>query len=162
MKKENIHSPYEIFFIAASAFSKIEQRHNFFELVFIRSGTGKHYLNESECDYHAGQLFLITPEDTHHFTVEKETEFFFLRFNNIHIEHNNFSRHNLQRLEYILKNASHINDCILRNVFDKGFIPWVIEAIYKEQTQKDLYKEDLVHELVNTIIIIAARSMAKF
>lgn len=161
MKKEDTQTPYEITFITSNACSKFEQQHNFIELIFIRSGTGKHYLNHSECDYYPGHLFLITPEDTHHFEVENQTDFFSLRFNNIQIEKNNFSRQNLQGLEYILKNASHINECILKNVFDKGFVPWVIEAIYKEQTVKDLYTEDMVHEMVNTMLIIAARNIAK-
>lgn len=162
MSKENLHTSYEIFFGAARVCSKHEHGHNFFELAYIRSGTGTHVLNQSGCDYHAGQLFLITPEDTHHFDIETRTEFFFLRFNNIFLKKSNFGTDSLQRLEYILQNANHHNGCILKNCADRSFVGPVVETIYQELTVKDLYNEDLVHQLVNTLIIIVARNIAKF
>ena len=162
MSKENLHTPYEIFFGADKICSTHEHGHNFFELVYIRSGTGKHFLNLSECDYHAGQLFLVTPEDTHYFDIETRTEFFFLRFKNIFLKKSNFGTDSLQRLEYILQNANHHNGCILKNYADKGFVQPVVETICQELTVKDLYNEELVHQLVNTLIIIVARNIAKF
>lgn len=162
MKKETLHTPYEISFNEAEVCSKFEHGHNFFELAFIRSGTGKHSLNQSECKYHAGQLYLITPEDTHHFLIETKTEFFFLRFTNMYLEKNNFGRDSLQRLEYILQNANHHNECILKNISDRNFIVPVIETIYQETTFKHLYNEDLIHQLINTLIIIVARNIANF
>lgn len=162
MKKETLHVPYEISFIESEVCSKFEHGHNFFELVFIRSGTGKHVLNQSECNYHPGQLYLITPEDTHHFIIESRTEFFFLRFTNVYLEKNNFGRNTLQRLEYILQNANHHNECILKNISDRGFVVPVVETIYQEHLFKDLYNEDLIHQLINTLIIIVARNIANF
>ena len=162
MKKETLHTPYEISFNEAEVCSKFEHGHNFFELAFIRSGTGKHILNQSECKYHPGQLYLMTPEDTHHFLIETKTEFFFLRFTNMYLEKNNFGRDSLQRLEYILQNANHHNECILKNISDRSFIVPVIDTIYQELTFKRLYNEDLIHQLINTLIIIVARNIANF
>lgn len=157
-----LHSAYEINFVEADVCSKFEHGHNFFELAYIRSGTGKHFLNQSECIYHAGQLFLITPEDTHHFVIETRTAFFFLRFNNIYLKKNNLGSDSLQLLEYILQNTNHLNDCILQNIADRTFVGPVIDTIYQEQNVKDLYNEDLIQQLVNTLIIIVARNIAKF
>jgi AraC-like DNA-binding protein len=162
MNKESLHAPYEINFVSAEVCSKFDHGHNFFELAYIRSGTGKHFLNQSECSYHSGQLFLITPEDTHHFVIESKTDFFFLRFNNFYLDENNFGRDSLQRLEYILQNTNHLNDCVLQNIVDRSFVRPVIDAIYQEQHVKDLYNEDLIQQLVNTLIIIVARNIAKF
>lgn len=162
MKKETLHTPFEISFDETEVCSKFEHGHNFFEMAYIRSGTGRHILNQSECNYHAGQLYLITPEDTHHFVVETKTAFFFLRFNNIYLEQNNFGRDSLQRLEYILQNVNHQNECILKNIADRSFIAPVVETIFQERTVKDLYNEDLIHQLVNTLIIIVARNIANF
>ncbi|MDN5283840.1 MAG: transcriptional regulator, AraC family [Mucilaginibacter sp.] len=162
MKKETLHVPYEISFDEAEVCTKFEHGHNFFELAFIRSGTGRHSLNQSECKYHPGQLFLVTPEDTHHFLIETKTEFFFLRFNNIYLEKKNFGRDSLQRLEYILQNANHHNECILKNITDRSFVAPVVETIYQERAFKDLYNEDLIQQLVNTLILIVARNIANF
>lgn len=162
MKKETLHTPYEISFNEAEVCSKFEHGHNFFELAFIRSGTGKHILNQSECKYHPGQLYLITPEDTHHFIIETKTSFFFLRFTNMYLKKNNFGSDSLQRLEYILQNANHHNECILKNISDRSFVAPIIETIYQEHTFKHLYNEDLIHQLINSLIIIVARNISNF
>lgn len=162
MKKETLHTPYEISFNEAEVCSKFEHGHNFFELAFIRSGTGKHILNQSECKYHPGQLYLMTPEDTHHFIIETKTSFFFLRFTNMYLKKNNFGSDSLQRLEYILQNANHHNECILKNISDRSFVAPVIETIYQEHTFKHLYNEDLIHQLINSLIIIVARNISNF
>lgn len=162
MKKETLHTPYEISFNEAEVCSKFEHGHNFFELAFIRSGTGKHILNQSECTYHTGQLYLMTPEDTHHFIIETKTSFFFLRFTNMYLKKNNFGSDSLKRLEYILQNANHHNECILRNISDRSFVAPVIETIYQEHTFKHLYNEDLIHQLINSLIIIVARNISNF
>lgn len=162
MKKETLHTPYEISFNEAEVCSKFEHGHNFFELAFIRSGTGRHILNQSECKYHPGQLYLMTPEDTHHFIIETKTSFFFLRFTNMYLKKNNFGSDSLQRLEYILQNANHHNECILKNISDRSFVAPVIETIYQEHTFKHLYNEDLIHQLINSLIIIVARNISNF
>ncbi len=162
MTRETLHAPYEIKFESAKVCAKFDHGHNFFELAFIRSGTGKHFLNDYECIYHPGQLFLITPEDTHHFVIESYTEFFFLRFNNFYLEKNKLGVQSKQRLEYILHNANHHNNCVLKNIADQTFVPPVIEAIHHEMTIKDLYNEDLIQQLVNSLIIIVARNIAKY
>jgi AraC-like DNA-binding protein len=161
MSRETLHTPYEIKFEAAEICAKFDHGHNFFELAFIRSGTGKHFLNDSECSYHSGQLFLITPEDMHHFVIDSYTEFFFLRFNNFYLQKNQLGVHSQQRLEYILQNANHHNYCVLKNIADRTFVPSLIETIYNEMTIKDLYNKDLIQHLVNSLIIIVARNIAK-
>ncbi|MCF0065836.1 AraC family ligand binding domain-containing protein [Dyadobacter chenwenxiniae] len=51
-------------------FPKSTHKHSFFELVYIISGSGKQCINENEYHYKPGQMFLITPEDSHSFDVE--------------------------------------------------------------------------------------------
>ena len=162
MMKENLHESYSISFGKATVCSKREHQHSFFELVYIRSGTGVHNLNQSKCMYEAGKLFLITPEDTHFFEIETTTEFFFLKFNNIYLQKNNFSPESIRQLEYILQNANHHATCILKEMADRNLVPPIVEAILREHTTKDLYNEEMVHQLVNTLIVIVARNIARF
>ncbi len=162
MIKENLYKPYSISFETSNDCPKLEHRHSFFELVYIRSGSGVHKLNKLKCKYVEGSLFLLTPNDTHSFKIEKTTNFFFLRFNNIYLQKNNFSAENILKLEYILQNANRNPECILKNIADRTLMHPIIESLYRENTVKDIYNEEMVNQLVNTLIVIVARNIAKF
>lgn len=54
--------------------------HTYYELVYIRRGTGLHLLNKSELPYEKGDLFIISPEDEHYFEISESTHFTFIKF----------------------------------------------------------------------------------
>ncbi|NIJ53621.1 AraC family transcriptional regulator [Dyadobacter arcticus] len=166
--KEILHEPFEIIYIELDECPKSDHQHNFFELVYIISGTGTQVINDNTFQYHPGHMFLITPEDTHSFDIETTTRFFFIRFNGVYIRRNASlvaaSQHNdqLQRLEFILQNANHQPGCILKNQTDKSIIKPLVDAIIREYVNRDLYNKDLIQHYVNTMIILVARNIAKY
>lgn len=162
MIKESLYEPYSIKFATLDECPKPEHKHNFFELVYIQSGTGMQCINKSRVRYCAGHLFLLTPDDCHSFEVETTTKFFFLQFNDIYIKHNSLLTENISRLEYILQNANHQPGCILKNLSDKALVKPIIEAIIRESVNRDIYNQELIHQLVNTLIIVIARNIAKY
>lgn len=87
---------------------------------------------------------------------------FFLQFNDIYLQNSSLVADNVKRLEFILQNANHQPGCIFRNKADKLLVNPIIEAIIREHETKDLYNQDLVHQLVNTLIVIIARNIAKY
>src|ERR1700742_2452297 len=119
MERENLHTPFTIVYETLDEYPRAVHRHSFFELIYIISGKGRQYLNQSHFNYSDGQMFLITPDDTHGFEIETRTTFFNLRFNNIYIKESGIANGNIRQLEYILQNANHKPGCILRNVVDK-------------------------------------------
>ncbi len=157
-----LHKSYFIQFATLDECPKPGHRHSFFELVYVQSGTGIQWINQSKFKYQAGHLFLLTPDDSHSFEIETTSELFFLQFNYIYIKDNGLLTENIRRLEYILQNANHQPGCILKNLTDKNLVKPVIEAIIREHTTRDLYNQELVHQLVNTLIIIVARNIAKY
>lgn len=162
MKRETIYEPFEIVYAHTADCAKPEHQHSFFELVYIISGTGRQYINQNKFHYAAGHLFLITPEDHHSFAVDSPTEFFFLRFNDIYLRNNALPSDNRQRLEFILQNANHQPGCILREETDKCLVGPLVEAILREQGSRDLYKKELTAQMVNTLIVIVARNIARY
>lgn len=162
MKIENLYEPFSIATEMLDEYFKKDHQHTFFELVYILSGNGKQCINNSNFAYNAGHLFLITPQDCHSFEIETTTQFFFLRFNDIYIKSKGLQTENIQRLEFILQNANHQPGCILRNQTDKSLVHPIIEAILREYVNHDLYNKDLIQQLVNTLIIIVARNIAKY
>lgn len=163
MKKENLHKVFEITCRELDECLVSEaHEHSFFELVYIVSGSGLQCINNNVFDYRDGHLFLITPQDCHSFDVKTTTKFFFIRFNNIYIKSNMLHSENIRRLEFILDNANHKPGCILRNLADKNLVTPLIEAILREHANKDLYNDELIIQLVNTLIVVVARNIAKF
>jgi AraC-like DNA-binding protein len=162
MIKEILYEPYSIKFATLDEGPETEHKHSFFELVYIQSGTGTQCINNSRSKYHPGHMFLLTPDDCHSFDIATTTEFFFLQFNDIYIRNNGLLSENIRRLEYILQNANHQPGCILKNLPDKTLVKPMVEAIIREYVNRDLYNQELVHQLVNTLIIIVARNIAKY
>jgi len=157
-----LYEPYSIKFATLDEGPETEHKHSFFELVYIQSGTGTQYINNSRSKYLPGHMFLLTPDDSHSFDIATTTEFFFLQFNDIYIKNNGLLSENIRRLEYILHNANHQPGCILKNLPDKTFVKPMVEAIIREYVNRDIYNQELIHQLVNTLIIIVARNIAKY
>ncbi|GAB3342824.1 AraC family transcriptional regulator [Larkinella ripae] len=162
MNKESLHEPFEIVYKTIDDCPKLEHQHSFFELVYILSGTGRQCINKNQFKYHADHLFLITPDDCHALEVETTTQLFFLRFNDIYIKSSALHAGNIQRLEYILQNANHQPGCILKNQSDKRLVRPTIEAIIREYENRDLYNRELIRQLVNTLILLVARNIARY
>lgn len=162
MMREILHEPYTITYQTVDKCPKKEHLHTFFELVYVISGTGIQCINKNQFTYHAGHMMLLAPEDCHSFDIHTTTTFFFLRFNNIHLTNGGFAQENIQRLEFILQNANHRPGCILKNQPDKLLVSAMVDAIEREYGNKDMYNRELVQQLVNTLIIIVARNIARY
>ena len=162
MNKESLHEPFSIIYKTLDECGKQAHQHSFFELVYIVSGTGTQTINKSQFIYREGHMFLITPEDCHFLEVATTTTFFFLRFNNIYLKEGGLPKENIQRLEFILQNANHRPGCILKNQTDKLLVRPMIEAIIREYANRDIYNKELIQQLVNTLIIVVARNIAKY
>ena len=164
MFKENLYQPFEIEFKELDKFPKSVHQHNFFELIYIVDGNGRQYINENKFDYRKGNLFLLTPQDSHSFEITTTTQFFFIRFNEIYIKTQkvkNFDGDDwIQRMEFILENASHQPGCILKNHVDKPLVRDLIESIIREQNNRQLYYNKIIQQIVNTVITIVARNIA--
>lgn len=162
MIKENLYEPFEIVVKELDACVKKAHEHSFFELVYIISGTGEQCINKNRFAYHQGHMFLITPEDCHSFDIKTRTQFVFIRFNDIYIKNSTMQVESVKKLEYILHNANHQAGCILKTQTDKLLVKPVVEGIIREYANRDLYNRELIHQLVNTLIVIVARNIAKF
>ncbi|MBK5719521.1 helix-turn-helix domain-containing protein [Dysgonomonas sp. Marseille-P4677] len=159
MKKMNLLQPYEIVYLNTNKCPLDQHGHSFFELLYILSGTGTQDVNGNVFRYCKGDFYLITPKDHHSFEVETKTEFFIVRFHENYINANVLSSESAKRLKFILSNADKYCGCILRNKADIQLVRPIIEAILSEKEKADLYDKEFVRQLINTLIIIAARNL---
>jgi len=162
MVKENLYEPYSISVQKLDAYPVNEHGHTFFELVYVLSGSGYQRINQDRSPYRAGDVFLIAPKDSHCFDIQEPTEFFFLRFNDIYIKTNDIVKDNIQRLEYILMNANHRPGSLLKNEIDRPVIRTIVEAMIREQVNRDVCWEKIMHQFVNTLVALVARNIEKY
>ncbi|KIQ19932.1 transcriptional regulator [Flavobacterium sp. MEB061] len=162
MTNTNLYLPFEVDVKELQQFPKTTRKNNFFELIYVVSGTGIQIINNNQFQYRSGNLFLVTPQDIHSFEILTPTKFFFLRFNEYYIKTNSQKgmQETVQRMEYILQNASHRPGCILKNTVDKPLIASLIESVINEQTNQQIYHQKITEQIVNAIITIVARNIA--
>ena len=157
MEIKNLYEPFEIEFLQVKDYSVNEHKHTFFEMVFILAGTGMQNINKHTLPYKADKLFLVFPQDTHSFEVHKETQFFFIRFNDSFL--NTQSKELVQKLEFIFLNHNHLPGCIVHNRTDKPLIRALVEALIREHVNQQPDKQDVIRQIINTIIAITARNI---
>ena len=161
MVSENLYTPFQIDCKRLERFPKRTFKTSFFKLIYILDGTGLQFINKNCFTYRKGNLFLITPEDSYSFNIEKTTDFFFLNFNDTYIRSDQKKNNEwAERMEFILQNASHRPGCILKNKVDKPLVGTLVESIVKEQTSQQLYHTKIIRQFVNTLILIVARNIA--
>ena len=166
IRTEHLYQPFEVLYLELDEFIKPTHKHTFFELINIVDGTGSHCINKNKFEYRAGHTFLITPNDSHAWELKTSTKFFVVRFNDIYLksrgEHESISnfREWTNKLEFIFHNMDHKAHCILKNPGDKVMMKHLVDAIVQEHINKGMYHNELVQQLVNTIITIVARNIA--
>ena len=164
MNTENLHQPFEIIYKETDECLKPTHKHNFFELVYIIDGSGTHCINKNKFEYRNGNLFLLTPQDSHKLTVRTTTKFFLIRFNDIYFKSQNqlaSSQQNewIKKLEFIFHNTTHSPGCILKGMNDRVLVKALIDGLIKEHINKDPYHQEIIHQMVNTVISIVARNL---
>jgi len=158
MQVNNLYKPFELGVFESDSFTVAEHKNTYFELVFILEGKGVQVINKHKLPYSANKLFLIFPQDTYGFEITERTRFFFLRFNESYLKAQ--SREWLQKLEYIFHNHNHLPGCILKNIEDKPLIRALAEALILEQQRNVTARQEVIQQLLNTIITISASNIA--
>lgn len=165
--KENLHYPFEISYKTLEVCEQQRQTNNFFELIYILGGTGQQIINQHTFNYAPGHLLLITPQDGNAFSVTTPTHLLLICFNDIYIRSAAFSGDErereawIRRLEFILQHANHEPGCILTDQPHKALAKAMVETLVAEYRHCDLYSKELIRQMVNSLIILVARAIAK-
>ncbi|MBO9732160.1 MAG: helix-turn-helix domain-containing protein [Chitinophaga sp.] len=166
MKVLNLFKPFDIIMIEEGSCPMGQHRNTFFELLYILKGTGTLHNNQHTFEYGPEQLFLFMPQDAHYTRIKERTTFLFIRFNGIYLEaqRTGASHSNLgdwaRKLEYVFLNNHHFPGCILRNEADKPVIKALVDALILEYPREQSLRNEVVQQLVNTILTIVARNVA--
>lgn len=165
---QSLHGPFEIVYAEVEVCPVAMHRNTFFELVFIVKGAGIQHVNGQVLNYAADNLFLLMPQDVHHFTCNTTTGFLFIRFNDIYLESQKAksSSNNLgdwiPKMEYIFHNSVHRPGCIVGEESDKPLVKALAEAVLREYKNQQSFHREILQQLVNTLITVVARNISPF
>jgi AraC-like DNA-binding protein len=157
MEIRNLYEPFELELRETDNYIARAHKKTFFEMVFILEGKGMQIINQNKLPYAPDKLFLIFPQDSHGFEVQEMTRFFFIRFNDSYLMTQ--GREWIKKMEFIFHVHNHLPGCILKNVTDKPLIRSLVEALNQEVMNKNPNHDEVITQLINTIITIAARNI---
>lgn len=85
--------------------------HTYYEIIYIKKGSGIHHINNNLLSYKAGDLFVISPDDEHYFDIKKSTRFVYIKFTDNYFN----SKQNLTCDEFLIHTPeSFMRDKILK------------------------------------------------
>lgn len=157
METKNLYSTYDLELLEIYNYDARAHKNTFFEMVFVLDGTGIQMINGNQLPYAPNKLFLIFPQDQHSFHVDSFSRFFFIRFSNDYLKLQ--TSQNIRDLEYIFNSYNHLPGCILKTISDKPFIRAAVEALIREKESQSPHQEQIIQQLINTIITFAARNL---
>lgn len=167
MNIQNLVKPFEIEHIETDACPCKRHSHTFFEITYIQKGTGQYSINGNNFNYKDNDLFLIIPGSDHFTCVQSTTSFLFIRFNNIYLQsqygsgkHPNSITDWMQKLEYILRNGSQLQGQVNLQPEDQPLAKAVFEAILLGLNTQKALQNELLQQLMNTVITVIARNVA--
>lgn len=160
MKKENLYQPVEVLIRDHEVFPIAEHQHSFFEMVFVRTGTGRFYVKDSgykveEVSYHENSLFLIPPETIHCFSIDTHSEYVFIRFGIQYVE-DYIGRYIAEEFRSLsLKSEVQLSGK------DKAIVSGLFEFIRMEDESKHGGANYLQQQWLNSILVIVARNITQ-
>ena len=158
MARENIYQVLEVYYEKIDECPLRDRTFNFFEMVYVLSGKGKHSVNGNTFDFEQGDLFIITPNDYHGFTLAGYCEFMVIRFGEQYIKE--YQWKSIDHIECLLYNASSLSGTVLRHEDDKEIVNSLMDNLRQIVEKKTMYNEDITRHLVNAILVISARNIA--
>lgn len=162
MRRYVRYEPFDIYCFETSQWEHPVHKHTYFEIIFIRSGKGKHFLNGNELTYKEGDVFLLGPEDYHSFDIEVSTSFCYIRFTENFISDNTTVKHKYwqQTIDSLLTSAYHSTGTIVKDEADKITLSHLLSAlIYEYQNRHEGSYELIMDSIMKAMLSILARNI---
>lgn len=144
-------------------YHKDENRKAYLEIIYIISGSGKHFVNEYIVSYRSGDIFVISPEDKHHFEIRETTTFSYFQFTHaLFLSKTNLPSRAywLLRIEHIVRNTSLTPGDVIRSKSDRNLIWHMHDVItYEYQNKKPFYIQN-IGDMISTILSIISRNVS--
>ncbi len=164
MSRLGLHTDFQLSIKEYSADSHPLHRHNYFELIYVLEGRGIHVINENQFAYGHGDLFLLTPADSHTFQAHAHSTFCIIDFTAAFFERSSATGRDkpeltefFRQLEYIFQNAGRYQGFIALNEEDRTFSGLLVQRLIAEWESEGYFREIVLQNLVFLLLNIIAR-----
>lgn len=137
---------------------------NYFEIIFIKKGNGYHTINDIRFSYEENNIFLLAPEDTHHFEIENQTHFTFFKFtellfsNKVNLPDRKYW---LQRIEQLLHHPNIIPGDVISNEIDRNVIWNIHNLVLDEFKNEKTYYQEIISNGISTMLGVLMRNISE-
>ncbi len=164
MNRYTLHETFVVHQYAIDEWEAEPHNHNYFEIIFVERGNGFHTINGVRFPYKENNIFLLAPEDTHHFEIEKHSKFTYFKFTELLFS----SKVNLpdrkywlQRIEQLLHHPNIIPGDVISHEEDRTIIWDIHNVVLEEFKNEKIYYQEIISNAISTILSIIMRNISE-
>ena len=138
--------------------------HNFYELIFVEKGKGRHIVNDISVFYSVGDVFLLTPRDIHSFKIDQRTIFTFIKFTEqLFIEKTESTSKGKWRktIDAVLCNPNISPESVLTDQKDRENVIVLKKLLVEEYDKPDYFSRQIVLDLFGALITTISRGISR-
>ncbi|QRR00842.1 helix-turn-helix domain-containing protein [Dyadobacter sandarakinus] len=162
MKRYILHAPFSIYHFEADVWEHSVHKHTYFEIIFILNGSGMHHINGHAYEYASDDVFLLGPEDFHHFEIAETTEFCFVRFEES-IDKQQFGQSEpawQPIIKALLNTSSQSRGSIVIDKLEKQKLLHLLATLEAEcANERSAYFEIVRDSILRSMLLVLARNL---
>ncbi|MBW1297788.1 AraC family transcriptional regulator [Aquimarina litoralis] len=138
----------------------------FFEILFIKEGSGTLVINKHRVEYQENQVFILIPNDEYNFEIEKPTTVSAIKFLNSFFGDMLSNEYEIQRkqwfkkIETILHGADRTSNLDFRSKSDENSIFLLFTVLRNEYNEENLVSEAVLKSTLHSILHIISRNVS--
>lgn len=138
--------------------------HNFYELILVENGKGKHRLNDITFPYKKGDVYLLTPSDAHEFVIERKTRFLYVKFTKQFVLDNLllFKRADaMETVKLLLLNRPVTYKSAIKSKTDTAHVFELGKMLHTAYITQNIFKDEMISHLFLTVLLVLAKSFSE-
>ncbi len=161
MEVKSINNFFEVEIQDLDSWSSRPHMNNFFEIVYIESGSGVQCINYNEAQYGAGNIFLLPPMNCHSFKITERTKFYFIKFTDSWFKSHKIKDDDewFNKIACILASYNRVPGDIISSGTERETLINEIKSIHYENMKRDRYSSSIQLGSVVSILNILARNI---
>lgn len=163
MKRYIQHEPFNINHFTLDRWPHPVHKHSYFEIIFIRSGLGQHFINGHTFSYVRGDVFVLGPEDYHSFEICEPTTFCYIRFTELFIRDPALAQSAqwLPMVEYLLYTPYQANGSLVKDPHEKELLDHLLIVLVHEYDRQEGYDMLIISGIMKALLVMLARIMVR-
>ena len=167
MQTSHLYTDFELTVKKLSPNNSPRHRHSYFEIIYVLRGSGIHIINDNKFLYSDGDLFLLTPDDTHSLQTKISSAFCIIDFTKSFFGGQNrakgcYTDNELQlfeKLEYIFHNYNRRPGNVAFEKNDKLFLKELIDRLIWEKENNLFGHENIFSDIIFLLLHLIERYM---